>query len=62
MLSLASWTPLQAAAPQVIESIPANGATGVAVGTTVVFKFDQAMATAIPVMASMPGIFVGNIE
>lgn len=62
VLSLTSWVQVQAAAPLVSEVVPANGATGVSVNTTVVFKFDQAMATAIPVMASMPGIFVGNIE
>lgn len=61
-LSSAPGKGVQAAAPQVTGTTPANGGTAVSVSTTVVFRFDQAMATSIPVVVSMPGFFVGNIE
>jgi hypothetical protein len=49
------------AAPRLSTVTPANGGTGVAVGSSLVFVFDQEMSP-IPVVATIPGLFVGNLE
>jgi hypothetical protein len=51
-----------AQAPQLVSVSPARGATGVAVNEPLVFTFDRDMNTSIPLVPSLPGIFVGNIE
>lgn len=48
-------------APTLASVTPANGATGVEVGSSLVFVFNQAMAET-PAIPSIPGAFVGNLE
>ncbi len=48
-------------APKLASTSPADGATGVSVTSSLVFVFDQAMG-AIPIVPSVPGFFVGNLE
>lgn len=49
-------------APQLVSSDPANNATGVPPDAPLVFTFDREMNTDIPLVPSIPGLFVGNIE
>lgn len=49
-------------APQLVSSDPANNATGVPPDAPLVFTFDREMNTDIPLLPSMAGFFVGNIE
>ncbi len=53
---------VHAQAPQLVSVSPARGATGVAVNEPLVFTFDRDMDINIPLVPSLPGIFVGNIE
>ncbi len=55
-------TQAQAQAPQLVSVTPANGATGVATDASIVFVFDQAMDTDIPLVSSFPPFLVGNFE
>ncbi len=49
-------------APKVVSVTPANGATDVSVTTALVFVFDQPMQTWVPIVPSIPGVFVGNLD
>lgn len=53
---------VHAQAPELVSVSPSPGATGVAVNEPLVFTFDRDMNTNIPLVQSLPGIFVGNIE
>jgi hypothetical protein len=48
--------------PQLASVSPASGATNAAPRDSVVFVFDQAMDTTIPLLATIGTIFVGNYE
>jgi len=49
-------------APKIVSVTPANGASDVSVTTQLVFVFDQPMLTWVPIIPSIPGVFVGNLD
>ncbi len=49
-------------APQLVSSDPANNATGVPLDAPLVFTFDRAMNSDVPLVPTVPGLIVGNIE
>lgn len=58
----AAALPALAQAPQLVSTSPANNATGVPLDALLVFTFDRAMNPDIPLVPTVPGILVGNIE
>jgi hypothetical protein len=50
------------APPQVVSVTPADGATGVATNSAVVFLFDQDMKTAVFPFGSLPPTLIGNFQ
>src|SRR5437868_10088629 len=48
--------------PQVLSVTPANGQTGIATNSPVVFVFDQDMDTRILPFNSLPPTLIGNFE
>lgn len=62
-LALFAPRSLEAQDPPTLTSVtPARGATGVALSTPIEFVFDQPMMVEVPILPSMPGVFVGNLE
>ncbi len=55
-------TPARGQAPQLVSTTPPDQATDVPTRAPLVFTFDRDMNTTIPVVSSLPGLFVGNIE
>lgn len=60
--ALLSATSGFAAAPKVLSSTPASGATGVALDAKLVLVFDQAMDTTVSVVPSFPPFQTGNLD